>query len=59
MNLSSSAKIYHFKADDKDLEIIKAIQNLMLQINEEIKLDNEANKDNPNYTQQKPIRFLR
>ena len=58
MNLSSSAKIYHFKADDKDLEIIKAIQNLMLQINEEIKLDNEANKDNPNYTQQKTYKIF-
>lgn len=55
MNMSSSAKIYHFKADDRDLEIIKTIQNLMLQINEEVKLENEANKDNPNYTQQKNL----
>lgn len=58
MNMSSSAKIYHFKADDRDLEIIKTIQNLMLQINEEVKLENEANKDNPNYTQQKTYKIF-
>ena len=49
MNLTSKAKVYHYRADETELQMIKQISNLMMIVNEENKALNDANKENPNY----------
>ncbi len=52
MNLTSKSKVYHFQGTDRDIEMLKEIENLLIIVNNNIENENAANKDNPDYVQQ-------
>ena len=43
MSLSSGTKTYYFKGEQKDIDLLIEIQNLMITANEAIRVENEAN----------------
>ena len=51
-NISGSDKVYYFKGEKQDVDMLIAIQNLMISRNSEIKAENDLNKDNPDYVVQ-------
>ncbi len=50
MSLMSQTKVHHFKGDERDVKMLKDIENFMITLNSEIKILNDANKDVEGYT---------